>query len=198
MDWKQWVDFCRNNGPLALWPSDHLCQHAVEISQLPWFQRLWIIQEFVLAFAHPRIILRDFVTIWLGFFKALNRYHSRFMERSDLQINERYQAEQLQSRRGLLQNMRARRGVAPGLFECTAMSRGVTAKDPRDRVYGLLVIVRSRVAEPIVADYSKAWPQVLAEATIVMISEDGVYPYMRYIYVSPSTDCSIEGHRTPS
>ncbi|CAN9305182.1 unnamed protein product [Alternaria alternata] len=70
--------------------------------------------------------------------------------------------------------------------------------DPRDRIYGLLGIMKSYVAEPILPDYSKAWPQVLAEATMVMISEDGLFPYMIRGFVFPSTEQPKEGYRMPS
>jgi hypothetical protein len=54
------------------------------------------------------------------------------------------------------------------------------------------------VAEPILPDYSKTWPQVLAEATVVMISEAGLFPYMSRGFVFPSTEQSKESYETPS
>jgi hypothetical protein len=98
----------------------------------------------------------------------------------------------------MMEQMRNNKDAAPGLYECSAMSRSATATDPRDRIYGLLGIIQFRVAEAIMPDYSKSWPQVVAEATIVMISKEGLYPYMSNHFAFPCADCSQKGHRTPS
>lgn len=50
----------------------HLCRHALEISKLPWFRRLWIIQEFLLASFRPKFILGDRVMNSTVLFPAMN------------------------------------------------------------------------------------------------------------------------------
>jgi hypothetical protein len=180
--------------------SEHLCQHVVEISKLPWFRRLWIIQEFILSFIHPKVLLGNLVTSSANFFTTITRCLETMVRNPASPESERRQVKQLYTHLTMLQDLaqcfHAYSGLS--LYTTSAMSRYAMATDPRDRVYGLLAIVKFHVAEPIVPDYSKGWPQVLAEATKVMISEDGVFPYMNDGFTFALADDSRERHRTPS
>ncbi|KAH8623668.1 hypothetical protein IG631_21373 [Alternaria alternata] len=180
--------------------SEHLCQHVVEISKLPWFRRLWIIQEFILSFIHPKVLLGNCVTSSGNFFAAITRCLEIMLQNPASLESERRQVKQLYTHLTMLQDLaqcfHAYSEIS--LYTALAMSRYAMATDPRDRIYGLLGIINFHVAEPIVPDYSKSWPQVLAEATIVMISEDGVSPYMKDGFAFPVADGSKERCRTPS
>lgn len=187
----------------------HLCQHALEISKLPWFRRLWIVQEFVLA-SKSKIILGDHVTSSHHFIHVILRCLKELIDEkpgsyylySDLRIGQRehIHAKRLHWHISMLLEMSDSFHESGGvsLYGYSVLSRHTIATDPRDRIYGLLGILKSYVAEPILPDYSKAWPQVLAEATMVMISEDGLFPYMSRGFVFPSTEQPKEGYQTPS
>ncbi|CAI9634610.1 hypothetical protein GT037_004159 [Alternaria burnsii] len=180
--------------------SEHLCQHVVEISKLPWFRRLWIIQEFILSFIHPKVLLGNYVTSSANFFAAITRCLEIMLRISASPESERRQVKQLYTHLTMLQDLaqcfHAYSGIS--LYTTLMMTRYAMATDPRDRIYGLLGIIKYRVAEPIVPDYSKGWPQVLAEATIVMIAEDGLFPYMNGGFAFPLVDGSQERYRTSS
>jgi hypothetical protein len=180
--------------------SKHLCQHAVEISKLPWFQRLWIIQEFLLASIDPEVAVGIYVANCVELFTAISGCLQVVSKDPTLDEYERRQAEQLNAPLKLLLAMKQRREHNSGisLFDYSGLSRYAVATDPRDRIYGLLGLIEPYVAEPIVPDYSKAWPQVLAEATIVMISEAGLVPYVDVDFAFPSTDRPGEGCHAPS
>ncbi|CAN9182339.1 unnamed protein product [Alternaria alternata] len=196
----------------------HLCQHALEISKLPWFRRLWIIQELLLASSQPKFILGDCVMNSTDLFPAMN---GGLTVLSQDEYSYMLKREPTTPGLGILLRSLITQAIGPNqsfphllmlqkmlksflesggasLYEYSVLSRYAMATDSRDRIYGLLGIVKSYVAEPIVPDYSKAWPQVLAEATIVMISEDGQFPYMSDEFAFPSADRPQEGYHTPS
>ncbi|KAB2107292.1 hypothetical protein AG0111_0g3639 [Alternaria gaisen] len=177
----------------------HLCQHALEISKLPWFRRLWIILEFVLA-ASRKFVLGTYTTSsdeFLNFMTECLDYLPRHLDSS---LSDCVQAARLEMHLSMLQAMENRfyNDGRAGLYEYSVMSRYAMATDPRDRIYGLLGMTTSYMAEPMVPDYSKAWSQILAEATIVMISEAGLFPYMSDGFAFPSADRLKEGYCTPS
>lgn len=198
--WMRCLDAARTNWYRAVDPSHHLCQHALEISKLPWFRRLWIIQEFLLGSRRPTMMLGSDVSSADDFFSSMRRCLKIMFDQPDTAASERKQADESLTHFTMLQEMESyflKRG-GTSLYVYSAFSRFSTATDPRDRIYGLLGIAKPYVAEPIVPDYSKAWSQVLAEATIVMVSEDGLFPYMSDEFAFPSTDEPEDRYRAPS
>jgi hypothetical protein len=153
-----------------------------------------------LASFEPKTILGDRIANSKNFFSAIDRGLDILSDHSTATVSEREQACQLMSALSNLELMKDSFDESGGasLYEYLALSRHAIATDPRDRIYGLLGILKFHVAEPILPDYSKAWPQVFAEATMVMISEDGMFPYMSKRFVFPSTEQPKEGYQTPS
>jgi hypothetical protein len=79
-------------------------------------------QEFVLAVYDPTLLLGNWV---------INSNDLLILGRDlNLQLFERYQAEQSFTHLSMLSRMRSNKDVAPGLYQCLAMSRGATATDP--------------------------------------------------------------------
>jgi hypothetical protein len=199
-EWIQWVESWKS-GRIRTTPLLHHCQHAIEVSKLPWFRRLWIIQEFLLAFNTPDTMLGNVVTDSSSLFSALQECLGFLLRHPVTPESERKQIKQLDTHLSFLIDMfrhSMRFGPRKSLYVTSAMSQHAIATDPRDRIYGLLGITKAYVAEPILPDYSKAWPQVIAEATIVMISEDGLFPYMHADFAFPSADLFENCYRTPS
>ncbi|CAN9319954.1 unnamed protein product [Alternaria alternata] len=179
----------------------HQLEHVLEISKLPWFRRLWIIQEYLLPSPCPAIMLgNDIRMSSRAFCDVIIICLRNLAVDSAATESEREQANHQRTTLLNFQLMKNSFDTTSGasLYEYLALSRRAIATDPRDRIYGLLGMVKSYVADPILPDYSKAWPQVLAEATMVMISEDGLFPYMSEGFVFPSTEEPEEGYRTPS
>lgn len=197
----RWSDSSRREQDLIL-PSEHVCWHTIEVSKLPWFRRLWIIQEFLLASCDPMVILGNLQIEWITFLDTTRECVDMHGENSASDVSENKQMDQPYTHFMMLYYIQRRvcfrtRGEA-SLYEYLALSRHAIATDPRDRVYGLLGIVKPYVAEPIIPDYSKTWPQVIAEATIVMISEDGKFPYMTVDFAFPPADKPKECYHTSS
>lgn len=179
--------------------SRHLCQHALAISELPWFRRLWIIQEFVLS-ASRKFILGTYATSSDEFLNSIAGCLDYLARHPDSSVSECVQAARLEVHLSMLQAMENRffGDGGAGLYEYSVMSRYAMATDPRDRIYGLLGMTTSHLAKSIVPDYSKSWSQILAEATLVMISEAGLFPYMSDGFAFPSADRPKEDFCTPS
>jgi hypothetical protein len=198
----EWLD---GRSALSLWarsclqPPGHVCQHAVEIVKLPWFRRLWIIQEFALA-SSKTMILGDRVTNSKDFFSAIRNCIQISIDYSSLSASDHKQQGQLIKHFDMFMEIEGNvlKNEAITLYEAWLLSQYFMATDPRDKIYGLLGIVKFHVTQPMIPDYSKAWPQVLAEATMVMISEEGLFPYMIRGFVFPSTEQPKEGYRMPS
>jgi hypothetical protein len=200
--WIEWLDglsALSSTEKDDLLPPEHICQHAVEIGKLPWFRRLWIIQEFVLA-SSKKMILGDRVTSSAEFLSAIQHAVGKSAHYRSPSASDRKQQEQLMLHLHMFMEIELNLRVdgAITLYESWILSRYFMATDPRDKIYGLLGIVKFYVAQPIVPDYSKAWPQVLAEATIVMISEAGLSAYMCDDFAFPSASRPKQGYRIPS
>ncbi|CAN9280135.1 unnamed protein product [Alternaria alternata] len=150
----------------------HLWQHALEISRLPWFRRLWIIQELLLASSQPKFMIGDCVVTSSDLFTALKGVLSVL---SQDRYSYRLKREQTTPGLGTLPRSSTSQAMGPNqsfhhllmlhkmlesfldsggasLYEYSVLSRYAMATDSRDRIYGLLGIVKSYVAEPIVPD----------------------------------------------
>ncbi|RYO15162.1 hypothetical protein AA0111_g11768 [Alternaria arborescens] len=153
----------------------HFMGHLSDTCSQPWFRRLWIIQEFILAREDPVIHTGRHVARWLDFFYAIKMSRACWVN----------------FRRGV-------KGVYPQLFAMedfwkmrhTGTKKKKTlmwwlscsfdsgATDNRDKIYGLLGICDFQVADPIIPDYSKSFQQVLAETLVVDILERSPVRYL--------------------
>ena len=153
----------------------HICQHYLDIMALPWFRRLWIIQEMALARKDPLLLLDSLCIQWTDLFQAATELlGGQSFQRSDLifPMSEGW------TRLAALHQIRKDRNSHRGLYWCLVMAQAAIATDQRDRVYGLLGLCDFQITEPIVADYSKCMEHVLAEATLASILEEAAFPYL--------------------
>jgi len=68
----------------------HVLQHYVDIMKLPWFRRLWVIQELALARRNPIVLIGSLSTHWSSFSKSvLYMYDSdgKFIRPDDVQLH---------------------------------------------------------------------------------------------------------------
>ena len=68
----------------------HVLQHYVDIMELPWFRRLWVIQELALARRNPIVLIGSLSTHWSSFSKSvLYMYDSdgKFIRPDDVQLH---------------------------------------------------------------------------------------------------------------
>ena len=163
----------------------HIYQHFTEIVALPWFSRLWIIQELALAKTDPAIMIGSLTIRWSDFASAIDGIvcYQWLHVPKDLRGRLESGVTQLLS----LDVIRCLSDRHRGLYWCLFNSQCAVATDPRDKVYGLLGLCDFQVTEPIAADYSKPLQQVLAEATLVSLLEESAFTYLAPNAFSPDT-----------
>lgn len=153
----------------------HVLEHFVDIIALPWFSRLWIIQELELARKDPIVQVGSLSTSWSSFCETVEHpiiYGSRVPGGAYLD-----QFEHDYTRVSALDRIRSRSNNHRGLCWCLITSQYAMSADPRDKVYGLLGLCDFQLTEAIAADYSKPLQHVLAEATVVSVLEESALPY---------------------
>ncbi|KAK6826000.1 hypothetical protein PG987_013494 [Apiospora arundinis] len=131
------------------------------VYSLPWFTRLWVVQEIALArkaACYVGTSTIDAETLTLSARWMVHRRYIRYLGGKEIEGIESASSMYKPAGRPLSNQLRRmhRQGC----------------KDPRDRVYGLLGILRPHVAVAIKPDYKKSLVQVYADATLVAIEED--------------------------
>ncbi|CAI9631026.1 unnamed protein product [Alternaria burnsii] len=144
----------------------HFKDHATNITSQPWFNRLWIIQEFILAQTDPVVHIGCHVVMWADFFSAMEETFAQY-EDSHMPFYGHLYPSRMRS----LNELRYGDEQNRNLSWLLSYSWGSVANDSRDQVYGLLGICDFQVADPIIPDYSKSFEQVLASVTVVEILE---------------------------
>ena len=89
----RWSDSSRREQDLIL-PSEHVCWHTTEVSKLPWFRRLWITQEFLLASCDPMVILGNLQIEWITFLDTTRECVDMHGENSASDVSENKQMDQ--------------------------------------------------------------------------------------------------------
>ncbi|KAK0642339.1 O-methyltransferase gsfC [Lasiodiplodia hormozganensis] len=113
----------------------------------PWFGRMWVIQELLLA---PR-------GVWICGNKAIDLGR---LERMGMRLGH-----------GLPPFLELKRTPREkwSLWSLLQMTRGCRAEDPRDRVYALLGLVPDVVEAKLVPDYSKSVHQVYTDTAAFLV-----------------------------
>jgi len=157
----------------------HVLQHYVDILELPWFRRLWIIQELSLARRNPIVLIGSLSTRWSNLSKSVLYIYNaggRFINPDNVQLHMGWARGSV--RVWALAEIRSRSGSHRGLYWCLIASQNGMCANLLDKIYGLLGLCDLQMAEAIAVDYSKSLPSVLAEATVVCILEESAFPYL--------------------
>ena len=157
----------------------HVLQHFVDIIELPWFRRLWVIQELALARRNPIMLIGSLSTRWSNFSKSVLYIYndaSRFLRPDDVQLYRGWAEGSV--RVWALADIRLRSGSHRGLYWCLIASQNGMCANLLDKVYGLLGLCDFQMVDAIAVDYSISLPRVLAEATVVCVLEESAFPYL--------------------
>ena len=127
---------------------------VIALLHRPWFGRLWVVQEVVLAkhavvFCGNRSLSWDVVEKVIGTLSA-HGLLAFFPEKAKTRSGQNITSMRL------IRHRRSLPGKGPGLLDLIAMCRNVQCTDPRDRVYallGLAIDVSSQDSE-IMPDYT--------------------------------------------
>ncbi|KAK3674023.1 hypothetical protein LTR78_006226 [Recurvomyces mirabilis] len=142
-------------------------ESALAIKQPPWWQRAWTVQEYTLAYERPMFVcgpcnfsiesLADLLQVRVtGDLASLQKAVTRLE-------GLRNQAERLRE----LDTY-----DVFCLVELHDIMCNVSSTDPRDKVYGMLGLMKKSLAEAIKVDYIAGTERVYAQAMYAQISSD--------------------------
>lgn len=147
--------------------------------QRSWFSRIWILQELALASKDPLVLCGTKSAPWLTLMSAWDAIATRYFAEIGLSAPQSIDAPPSDaeasgfSRPGMkmdsLHELRTtfRKEGGLNLRQLLLMSRTSDSTDPRDRVYGLLGMLRTEdvsSGKPIVIDYRKTASEVYTDA----------------------------------
>lgn len=153
--------------------------------QRPWFSRIWILQELALASEDPLVLCGSKSAPWSTLMSAWDEIATRHFAEIGLSaprsIDDPPSDEEAGgfSRPGMkmdsLHELRTafRKEGGLSLRQLLLMSRTSDSTDPRDRVYGLLGMLRAEdvsSGKPIVVDYQKTMSEVYTDAMVHVFS----------------------------
>jgi len=141
-------------------------------SQYPWFMRVWILQELALASNDPMVVCGWKRTTWSTFVAAWQSV-AKDPSLGLVNVQKEWKAPSGESHflgltkldilNTLRQSTQAKTGES--LKRLLIMSRTSAATDPRDRIYGLLGLLKEDVQSmPIQVDYRKSCAGVYIDA----------------------------------
>ncbi|EAT80405.1 hypothetical protein HBH56_145730 [Parastagonospora nodorum] len=146
------------------------------ISGVPWWTRIWVLQEVVLA-NEATMIYGSIAAPWKVSARAVtNRLiHDQFCchvfvdsyLRETLPSLSRFSG--VQSEIGYLRALRAER-VPLSLLQIMSMAQGRKAKDPRDQLYGMIGLVTDWYGEkPLLPNYRLSFRDIIMETTVARL-----------------------------
>jgi hypothetical protein len=147
----------------------------------PYWQRLWIIQEIILANPGARICFGEHYALAAQYFKAVSALleHSQHVLRlfqPDLQqgISGPFaQALDRCDRFRRLYSFKFAELPHPPLSSLLATGRTALQSDTRDKVYGLLGLMDPRIIDAVIPDYNKSMLEVYYDFAIGIIRSTG-------------------------
>ncbi|KAF5374284.1 hypothetical protein D9758_004543 [Tetrapyrgos nigripes] len=148
----------------------------INLNNRPWFGRVWILQELALATVDPVILCGTTWISWENFMKA-----RRILERVGYERNLTEEEEtMLKTKLDTLNDLRqaVSRNKGESLRQLIVFSRSSLATDPRDKIYGLLGMMKEedKSVGSIVVDYRKPISVVYADAMTHLFAK-GQGPY---------------------
>ena len=155
--------------------SEDLCENLARFFNLPWWKRIWTIQEFVLA---RHVVVQCGQRVLSG--KLLFKFRKHLMNHLDtccLIVNHQWNAlkKSVISVHNIiiivhsLELTQTRREEMDFLF-ILAMFRNCQSTDDRDRIYGMLSLASNFFFQP---DYTLSGPQVFENFAIAIVSQTG-------------------------
>ena len=135
-------------------------ERAIGRTYPPWWERTWVIQEFVVARTSPKFCFGECVLPLEELHKLAHTANIRSRGQ------DRALALSLDNLRELGEAFQEGR---LGLIEVAYWARNALATDPRDKVYSLLGFVTDLEKDLVQPDYSQSRDVVFANATFAML-----------------------------
>jgi hypothetical protein len=151
----------------------------VRICERPWFQRVWVIQEFVLARATRTVYIGRSSIPWQSFYSFIESAGMGPKSKTWGQdVMARLTFLKAHQRTWLFQMMES---VAVSRYPafCLRHSGHFHATDPRDKVYGILGLLTGHLETlSVYPDYTKSVEEVFIDATTQMVRTNPVALYV--------------------
>ncbi|KAM6478082.1 HET-domain-containing protein [Trichoderma sp. SZMC 28011] len=110
----------------------------IPVIQSSWFNRVWCIQELVLA-SNPLIVTRDSIISWDQFARAVLELRTQFdTYRMKSQRHNNQSIENFYFLHDMRQKHKKKRSQRHNLLELLFLTRGFQATDPRDKLFALV------------------------------------------------------------
>jgi hypothetical protein len=159
--------------------NEHMVQRLVEFCYYSWHRRLWVNQEFVLARSDLIVLLGSLLVGWDSFWNTL-LLDQTFDLGLSLQASLEAEISVI-----YLDALRACRPEPRPLHWYLTLSQHAVATDPRDKIFGILGIAKSRNIKSIRTDYSRTVQQVLTEAIVACILDGSAFTYFDFALNPP-------------
>ena len=148
------------------------CWRALsELLDRPYWDRLWVLQEIALGGGRTVILCGQEAVTWRDFYAATYSFGTHNIDLMFFLINQERKDAGLPPS-GLKRNklihldmeQSVQAGRAESQFACMLdLGRKSLARDPRDKVYGVLGMMAAPVSDQIVPDYSATLAQVFTD-----------------------------------
>lgn len=129
------------------------------LMQRPWFERLWIRREVLLASSIPRVICGKWVILWSELCTAVACFWQKLTHFEDF--------ASFRTRLRLIWQLCDNRRRST--YDLINSSQRCVCADPRDRIYALLSLLPEAVRAEIEPDYTKSVHEVYIDAALSFI-----------------------------
>ena len=176
--------------------SMELCGNLINLFNLPWWKRIWTIQEFVLAQKLVFQCSRSLITRETLFVATINFWRHKYgccLQTDLTYAHPDFGLSLLEALQGLsrLEHCASRKGESYNILIGLVMFYHLGVTDPRDRVYGLLGLGAAESINLIKPDYTLSPEQVCRNLAVKSTERSGKLEFLSHLF-------EHENHKLPS
>ena len=151
---------------------------ALKHTDPSWWERVWILQEAIFAASDPVFTFGPYDTTWTQLERMLGLTKNPF-------------AVGLMTGLGSLRRFQRRlRLHGIGMLEAVKLTKAFNASDVRDKIYGLLGLLRPEFRNALQPDYTASCASVFRRALLVFVMEHQSFELFAAFYPAESPDDS--------
>jgi hypothetical protein len=152
-----------------------------QLQERPWFNRMWVMQEFALGKRDPLLLVGSSWIHWTQFINAWELFYSRFTGKSDFHTSTTLLLSTLRSTfQGSTQNI-------PPVWQFIIRVRKCLATDPRDHVFALRGLLPRDMQINIVPDYAQTKENIYTSFVSYLFSKGLGTIIMSYYRFMPNS-----------
>ena len=151
-----------------------LLRDICRLGSSPWFSRLWVVQELVLATDDPMVYIGRYRIPWSAFASGADHFNYWFWKDSKpgFDVDDKVLIRDFMVQHAGIRSFNELRLSTKQAPLATRLYRTIfqQATDPRDKIYGLLAMSQSPTNN-IKPDYTLSIQRVLAQTTAVLLQD---------------------------